>query len=101
LAEARQSKGVILSEPGSLREKEEGETALGLDGEKVLSPEMIRRRHSESEREIQERQMQQQKNCRPESRVGNILATRKLLNHNLFISNQRSEQIAGNIAGYV
>jgi hypothetical protein len=30
---------VILSEPGFAYAKEEGETALGLDGEKVLSPE--------------------------------------------------------------
>jgi hypothetical protein len=29
---------VILSEPGFAYAKEEGETALGLDGEKVLSP---------------------------------------------------------------
>ena len=38
LAQARQDTGVILSEPGFASEKEEGETALGLDGEKVLSP---------------------------------------------------------------
>jgi hypothetical protein len=42
---------VILSEPGFAQAKEEGETTLGLDGEKVFSPKMIRRGHSERERE--------------------------------------------------
>jgi hypothetical protein len=42
LAWARQDKGVILNEPGFAKAKEEGETALGLDGEKVFSPEMTR-----------------------------------------------------------
>jgi hypothetical protein len=36
---ARDAEGVILSEPGFAKENEEGETALRLDGEKVLSPE--------------------------------------------------------------
>jgi hypothetical protein len=38
--------GVVLGEPGCAYEKEEGETALGLDGEKVFSPgrEAFRRR---------------------------------------------------------
>ena len=31
-------KGVILSEPWFAQAKEEGEAALGLDGEKVFSP---------------------------------------------------------------
>jgi hypothetical protein len=30
--------GVVLGEPGCAWEKEEGETALKLDGEKVFSP---------------------------------------------------------------
>ena len=30
--------GVVLGEPGFAKENEEGETALGLDGEKVFSP---------------------------------------------------------------
>jgi len=42
---------VILSEPGFAEAKEEGETALGLDREKVFSPDMIRRGHSERESE--------------------------------------------------
>ena len=42
---------MILSEPGFAEAKEEGETALGLDGEKVFSPDMIRRGHSEKESE--------------------------------------------------
>jgi hypothetical protein len=29
---------VVLGEPGCAQEKEEGETPLGLDGEKVFSP---------------------------------------------------------------
>jgi hypothetical protein len=39
-----QAAGVVLGEPGFTWQKEEGETALGLDGEKVFSPEMIRKR---------------------------------------------------------
>jgi hypothetical protein len=34
-------KGVILSEPGFAQAKEEGETALELDGEKVFFPEQL------------------------------------------------------------
>jgi hypothetical protein len=34
--------GVILNEPRFAKAKEEGQTALGLDGEKVFSPEMTR-----------------------------------------------------------
>jgi hypothetical protein len=40
---ARQDTGVILSEPGFAYAKEEGETALGLDGQKVFSPKTILR----------------------------------------------------------
>jgi hypothetical protein len=32
------SAGVVLGEPGCAEAKEEGGTALGLDGEKVFSP---------------------------------------------------------------
>ena len=34
------TKGVILSEPGCAWEKEEGETALGLDGRKSFLPDL-------------------------------------------------------------
>jgi hypothetical protein len=33
--------GVVLGEPGCAQEKEERETALGLDREKVFSPEKV------------------------------------------------------------
>ena len=38
LASSRQAQGVILSEPGCAKEKEEGETAFGLDGRKSFLP---------------------------------------------------------------
>ena len=41
--EARHDEGVILSGPGFAYETEEGETALRLDGAKVLSRERFRR----------------------------------------------------------
>ncbi len=49
-----QSMGVVLGQPGFAWENEEGEKALGLDGEKVFSPaKMIRERSSFSkERDI-------------------------------------------------
>jgi hypothetical protein len=36
--ESQYFKGVVLGEPGCAYEKEEGETALGLYGEKAFSP---------------------------------------------------------------
>jgi hypothetical protein len=51
LAKARHSKRSDFKRTWVRLAKEEGEPAWGLDGEKVLSPEMIRRRHSESKRE--------------------------------------------------
>jgi hypothetical protein len=59
LAKARHSKGVILSEPGFAEAKEDGETVLGLDGEKVLSPEMNGEGIREVKGRIREQQMQQ------------------------------------------
>jgi hypothetical protein len=62
--------------------KEEGETALGLDGEKVVSPEMMRGSHSESEWENPKATNATIEIVAPRAEVGNILATRKLQNYN-------------------